>query len=307
MNAVACPTGMIFVSTGLLDVLESESELEAILAHEITHCERRHGYQEFRSAIAHELATQALAALILGAVTYAGESDDNIALAGKLSLAIGRIASRIALVGHVLKNEEEADAYATLYLSSAGLSDGTEGLRRIMSKMQYATTSGGALPSEASALSTHPDIDTRLLRARSTRLALYPAGTAFVGLDSRGEPLCTLTLHAWSVAPTPQPQHALVSRDRSIPTPLTTYDVRIYASLETLPDMPKAGTVNDAVLECSGGQISLDNYEDTSIQPDGIFSLGLWARLPRPVEPTMPTSLSMGVPGVARWVPRQPE
>lgn len=42
VNAFAIPGGQIFVSTGLLDFLESEAELAAILGHEIAHVDLRH-------------------------------------------------------------------------------------------------------------------------------------------------------------------------------------------------------------------------------------------------------------------------
>ncbi len=43
MNAMAMPGGPIIITTGMLNFLESESELASILAHEIAHVEERHG------------------------------------------------------------------------------------------------------------------------------------------------------------------------------------------------------------------------------------------------------------------------
>jgi len=44
--AYATPNGMIFVSQGLLDVLQSEAELACVLGHEISHVVQQHGYSE---------------------------------------------------------------------------------------------------------------------------------------------------------------------------------------------------------------------------------------------------------------------
>ncbi len=44
-NALALPGGYVFVSTGLLRMLESESELAAILGHEIAHVAQKHGVE----------------------------------------------------------------------------------------------------------------------------------------------------------------------------------------------------------------------------------------------------------------------
>ncbi|HPC35407.1 MAG TPA: M48 family metalloprotease [Candidatus Marinimicrobia bacterium] len=45
-SAYAIPNGMIFVTSGLLEMLRDEAELAAILAHEISHVVQKHGVQE---------------------------------------------------------------------------------------------------------------------------------------------------------------------------------------------------------------------------------------------------------------------
>ena len=49
INAFAVPTGYIFVTRGLLESLETDDELAAILAHEIAHVESRHSYRQWRN------------------------------------------------------------------------------------------------------------------------------------------------------------------------------------------------------------------------------------------------------------------
>ncbi len=49
-NAYAVAGGNLYFTTGLLDMTESNAELESVLAHEIAHVERRHtlrGYKEY--------------------------------------------------------------------------------------------------------------------------------------------------------------------------------------------------------------------------------------------------------------------
>ena len=48
-NAFALPNGSIYVTTGLLALMDNESQLAAILAHELTHVMRRHTYEQNRS------------------------------------------------------------------------------------------------------------------------------------------------------------------------------------------------------------------------------------------------------------------
>jgi predicted Zn-dependent protease len=48
-NAFALPNGSIYVTTGLITLLDNESQLAAIIAHELTHVMRRHTYVHNRS------------------------------------------------------------------------------------------------------------------------------------------------------------------------------------------------------------------------------------------------------------------
>lgn len=48
-NAFALPNGSIYVSTGLLTLIDNESQVASVLAHEMTHVMRRHTYLQNRS------------------------------------------------------------------------------------------------------------------------------------------------------------------------------------------------------------------------------------------------------------------
>src|SRR2546421_3975996 len=48
-NAFALPNGSIYVTTGLMSLLDNESQLASVLAHELTHVMRRHTYLQNRS------------------------------------------------------------------------------------------------------------------------------------------------------------------------------------------------------------------------------------------------------------------
>lgn len=49
MITMATPTGKIFITTALMDALESEQEIEALLARAIAHVENRHSLKQFYS------------------------------------------------------------------------------------------------------------------------------------------------------------------------------------------------------------------------------------------------------------------
>src|ERR1051326_990563 len=73
-NAFALPNGSIYVTTGLLALIDNESQLAAIIAHELTHVMRRHTYVQNRADRKKYLTmnvTQLVASFIPGNAAYA--------------------------------------------------------------------------------------------------------------------------------------------------------------------------------------------------------------------------------------------
>lgn len=50
VNAFAAPTGPIYITTGMLEILESDDELAGVLGHELSHSERRHARRQYEQA-----------------------------------------------------------------------------------------------------------------------------------------------------------------------------------------------------------------------------------------------------------------
>ncbi len=62
-NAFALPNGSVYVNTGLIALLDNESQLASVLAHEITHVLNRHSYLQNRSNRKKYLAINIIAAV----------------------------------------------------------------------------------------------------------------------------------------------------------------------------------------------------------------------------------------------------
>lgn len=62
-NAFALPNGSIYVTTGLMTLIDNESQLAAIIAHELTHVMRRHTYMHNRSTRKKFLTMNVMAAV----------------------------------------------------------------------------------------------------------------------------------------------------------------------------------------------------------------------------------------------------
>ncbi|MBU1109941.1 MAG: M48 family metalloprotease [Candidatus Riflebacteria bacterium] len=103
VNAFALPGGQIFVFRGLVDFVESEAELAAVLGHEITHVDARHCIEMFQA----EMAAEKITGPILG----------NSKWLGGMGM---RMASHIIQGGYRQYQEFEADARGLKFSVEAG-------------------------------------------------------------------------------------------------------------------------------------------------------------------------------------------
>ena len=107
-NAWALPGGKIAVNRGLLTELKSESELAAVLGHEIVHAAARHSAQQMSKGMLAQggvLATQ----IALGNSAYGG-----------LAASGAQLASQVVLQKYGRDAELESDRYGMDYMKRAG-------------------------------------------------------------------------------------------------------------------------------------------------------------------------------------------
>lgn len=115
VNAFAGPGGYIGVHTGLILTTESESELAAVLAHEIAHVTQKHLLRTFQVADNTSLSTAAIliAAVVLGAASH----NQDVGMAAIAGAQAG-IAQR--QINFTRDNEKEADRIGIQTTVSAG-------------------------------------------------------------------------------------------------------------------------------------------------------------------------------------------
>ena len=102
-NAFALPNGSIYVTTGLMTLVDNESQLAAVLAHELTHVMRRHTYVQNRSLRKKFLTMNVMAAI--GAYAPGG-------IVGAVIMAVTTVAPFIMMAtmyGYSRDLEREAD------------------------------------------------------------------------------------------------------------------------------------------------------------------------------------------------------
>ncbi len=115
INAFATPGGHVFLTTGMLRLADTEGELAAILAHEISHIQEKHGLQSIRTS----RVTAALTSAALTGVMLAGDQE-----IGKLTEifedSIADITRTLFTTGYSRSSEKEADLGAVRILRRAG-------------------------------------------------------------------------------------------------------------------------------------------------------------------------------------------
>lgn len=113
INAFAAPGGYIGVNSGLILSTESESELAAVLAHEIAHVTQRHLARASEAASRMNLP---MTAAILAAIILGGQDPDLTQAAITAAVA----GSTQQMINFTRSNEKEADRVGIRLLSQAG-------------------------------------------------------------------------------------------------------------------------------------------------------------------------------------------
>jgi predicted Zn-dependent protease len=150
INAFATPSGLVFVTRGLLRCCPSEDAVAAVLAHEVAHVERRHGM----AAIQKARITEALATIATEGARTLG-SAEVAKLTEVFGGAITDITNTLINNGYARSSEYEADQAAVRILSRQGYDP--RGLAEMLRVMKRNLKPGGF-----DFVKTHPAPDDRI-------------------------------------------------------------------------------------------------------------------------------------------------
>ncbi len=163
-NAFALPGGYVYITRGILALASDESELAAVLGHEVGHITGRHSAERY----SHSVVT-GLGATILGAAI---NSPDAARLAG--------VSANLYLNSYSRSQENEADMLGVRYLSRAGYD--TTGMTRFLKTLGAYTqldarANGKAASQTPVYFSTHPLNADRVAKTVA-EAAKYTGGSA---------------------------------------------------------------------------------------------------------------------------------
>lgn len=304
-ESFACATGFILVSDAMMNTIEDDAELEALLAHDITHVERRHALQEYDLWVSSQNTGLWLSLMAGAIVANQGGNASSIDLAIRLGYSISMVAGGLIVSGHSIENEGEADAFANLYVRQDSTHQLQSGLDRLLSKLQYKESSYGRVPSAPGATTDYTDIATRIRRARETRLGLFDPELRYYGITSKGDTAIVIRPEAWTSAPITRSARD-AGYDRSLGTPPPAFDVRLFCTVDGTGYLRERITVGGATLNIEGQPQTLDNYADTELYPNQTSAMAFHCRTPRQVDGASIANLAFGVPGIIKWVSSTP-
>jgi predicted Zn-dependent protease len=151
-NAFAMPGGKIAVFTGLLEKVDSDDELAAVIGHEIAHVLLKHANQRMSAELLRTVGG------VAATVATKDMEDDDRAL---VMAAYGLGTQVGIMLPYSRSHETQADRLGLIIAARAGYDP-----RAAVTFWEKMAAAGGGSPPEF--LSTHPSYDTRLDTLRGT-------------------------------------------------------------------------------------------------------------------------------------------
>lgn len=161
INAFAAPGGYIAVNSGLIIITQSESELAAVMAHEIGHITQNHLQRAFEDS-KHD--TPLLALILLGAIA-AGSSGRANGDSGAAVLAGGQGLLAQKQINFTRKDETEADRVGIQTLSKAGFDPNA--MAGFFQRMDDVLSAGAGGINVPELLQDHPVTSARISDAKA--------------------------------------------------------------------------------------------------------------------------------------------
>ncbi|MHA1344315.1 MAG: M48 family metalloprotease, partial [Promethearchaeota archaeon] len=261
INAFACPCGKIFVTSGLLDIIESDYELEAILAHEIAHVENRHAIKQyFDSQKAGSIID--IVGIATSIIVYEATDNPYLSLSmSEIALSISDLVSKLVLYDYNREYEDEADMYTKIYIDHNNILNGDLHFINILKKLKFLINIKD-LDENTSLFSSHPNIDYRINKIYSYRIRKFEPPINFIGYNNLGDKLLQINIEKVITCFIENNENIFIqasinSYPASYMTKVTTKD-KYYIRRKTFSNS-RFG-INNLVLKTEAGSVKLSGF-----------------------------------------------
>ena len=119
INAFATPGGFVFITRGMLKMCKNEDELAAVLAHEVSHIQLKHGLKSIKESRWTSVATT----LTKEYAQRQYDSKELYNLTESFTGSLDDVVNTLVVSGYSREYEKEADNYALGMLVKSGYSD----------------------------------------------------------------------------------------------------------------------------------------------------------------------------------------
>ncbi|WP_416896692.1 MAG: M48 family metalloprotease [Minwuia sp.] len=170
VNAFALPGGYVYMTRGMMAVLNTEAELAGVLGHEIGHVTARHGATRQTRGLFANLA-------VIGAAVLTGSQE---------IAQLGQVAAQGYLASYSRDQESQSDSLGIRYLSRSGYDPQgmTDGLRALQRHGDLMARMSGQQAQQMSFFSTHPQTPERISATQREARAATIDGEARVGREA---------------------------------------------------------------------------------------------------------------------------
>lgn len=242
-NAMATPGGYLYITRGLLSMINSEAELASVLGHEAGHVAARHNDKRNNRAAIGGLAT--IAAAVLG---------------GSQVAELANLGASAWVSGYSRSQENEADALGMRYSLAAGY-DPMAAATMLAALDRVAAVEGGPASGQRAAssiFSTHPVTTERVQRV--TRAA---AATGRGGAVNRDAYLAAIDGMTFGDAP----EQGIISGTSFRHAPLRlAFDAPTGFRLQNSPQAVTGGATDGSRFQFTGAQAQAGQSLDSIVQ-----------------------------------------
>lgn len=283
----SAPAGAVYVTTGLLNALESPTELEAVLAAEIAHIELRHGFRQYRGVFERSGLKNAVSWLS-NATWFVAPFASPAILGRQMDRfdQLTKLATTVIAGGLSQEFQAEADAMTSLYFDANETEEGKEAYINVLRKLHYHDGLYDWRSEGSSSGTPASSLEARLDSLQNARVEACKAEDQFFGYDKNDDLVAKVAFQM----------------QRSYRGTLNSAEVglQLLALIRATSALREDTKIDEIKISSGGRIVELDNREKTRIFPNDAVGVSFVSKDHRHLLASI-DSIDLDLPNVVRW------